>query len=359
MTGRSGDTTHFIRAIQDAVKEKAGQALRPLLKRWRYTQSADFGDLPLKDGAARFLIRYGALDAGDDSAARTKEYHALLQRVSRASGDAPGVAAAWIDLFADGQYGVMAEGVCSAEPQCAACPLQERCRYLASGGKDVRTFGRSLALELLLAAPERSADLRAADLLAFLLTAEKGGAGDIARAEALLKAGGGLRGLFLAKPESLRELGLDDAELARLQAVAELCRAWAGERRARGRNFLTGQDFYDEFHLRLRDLKKEVFIVVSLDQKNCMLADEQISTGSLNETLAHPREVFAQPIALRAASIALIHNHPSGDPAPSTADKAITKRLESVAKVVGIRLLDHVIVGDGRFASFVDQGLLG
>ena len=358
MTDRADDDTKFIRAIQGAVKVQAGAEGKLFLKRVRNTQSGNFGELRLSEGASRFLTRLGLLDAGDSPPQQHKKYTAWLQRVSRSSGDAPGIVAVWIDLFADGKYGIVPEGICRVEPQCGICPLQDRCRYLASGGKDVRAFGRSLALELLLAAPERSADLRAADLLAFLLAGEHSGSADISRAEALLKAGGGLRGLFLARPEALRELGLDNNEVARLHAVAELCQAWATERKTKGRNFLLGQDFYDEFHLRLRDLKKEVFIVVSLDQKNFHLADEQISIGSLNETLVHPREVFAQPIALRAAAIALIHNHPSGDPTPSTADKAITKRLDSVAKVVGIRLLDHVIIGDGRFVSFVEQGLL-
>ena len=351
--------SEFFNAVQRAVRQRGGKALTPALKRWRYTQSSDFSELPLKSGAARFLIRYGSLDAGDDSETQTKEYHNLLQRISRTSGDAPGIVAAWLDLFGDGQYGVLAKGVCSEEPDCAQCPLQKRCRYLASGGKDERAFGRSLAQELLAAQSNRSADLRVADVLAFALSGEKSGAAEIARAEALLKSAGGLRGLLLKDPAALRGLGVDDALVSRVQALAEVCRMWAAERNVRGRNFAGGKDFYEEYHLRLRDLKKEVFIVVALDQKNHFLADEQISVGSLTETLAHPREVFANPIALRAAAVALIHNHPSGDPAPSAADKAITKRLESVSKLFGIRLLDHIIIGDGRFVSFAEQGWLG
>jgi DNA repair protein RadC len=298
------------------------------------------------------------LDAGDDTDAQKQAYHELLQRVSRSSGDALGIVAAWIDLFADGQYGVLAQGVCSEAPDCAHCPLQNRCRYLAVGGKDERASGRSLAQELLQPHANRSADLRTADVLAFVLSAEKSGAADIARAEALLKSAGGLRSLFEAKLEDLRELGIADEQLARLQALGELSRMWAAERKTHGRSFAGGKDFYDEYHLRLRDLKKEVFIVVSLDQKNHLLADEQISVGSLTETLVHPREVFANPISIRAAAVALIHNHPTGDPTPSAADKAITKRLESVSKLFGIRLLDHVIIGDGRFVSFAEQGWL-
>ncbi|MCY3024483.1 MAG: DNA repair protein RadC, partial [Planctomycetota bacterium] len=317
------------------------------------------GELAPKADSMRFLVRYGLLDAGRDRPSLLKDYHALLTRLSRASGEAPGIVAAWVELFAAGAYGVLHSGICAPEPRCGICPLRETCRYLAAGGKDVRVFGESLARELRRSAARRPVDLRASELLAFILAGESGGAADIARAEAALKACNGVRGLFAAGPDVLRELGLGSAAVARVQALAELCRAWAGETAARGGVFTSGQDFYDAFYLKLRDLKQEVFVVATLDQKNRLLGEEQVSAGSLTETLIHPREVFARAIAERAAAVAVVHNHPSGDPAPSLADKAITRRLDSVAKLVGIRLLDHVIVGDGRFFSFVERGLLG
>ena len=352
--GRAG----FLEAIQAGARAQAGKGLASLLKRWRYTQSADAAAPPLKSGSARFLIRYGVLDAGKESAEQLRAYHALLTELSRAGGEALGLVAAWIELFASGAPGVLEPGICAQEPRCAVCALQDKCRYLAAGAKDARAFGQSLAKELQQAGPQRPTDLRAAEFLAFLLASEKCGAADIARAEALLKAARGVRGLFAAGPAALRELGLGHEAQARLQAAAGLCRVWAGEQRLRGRVFSCGQDFYDMFHLRLRDLRQEVFIVLTLDQKNRGLSEEQVSAGSLTEALVHPREVFARAIAQRAAAVAVVHNHPSGDPAPSEADKAITKRLESVARLVGIRLLDHVIIGDGSFVSFVEQGLL-
>jgi len=348
----------FLEAIQAGARAQAGKALAPLLKRWRYTQSSDAATPPLSSGSGRFLIRYGSLDAGTEDAEQLQAYRALLTELSRASGEPPGLVAAWIELFASGAPGVLAPGICAPEPRCAICTLQDKCRYLAAGGKDTRAFGQSLAKELQQTEPQRHTDLRTSELLAFLLAGEKSGAADIARAEALLKACQGLRGLFAAKPAALREMGLSPAAQARLQAAAGLCRTWASEQRLRGRAFTCGHDFYDVFHLRLRDLRREVFIVLTLDQKNRCLSEEEVSAGSLTEALVHPREVFARAIAQRAAAVAVVHNHPSGDPAPSEADKAITKRLESVARLVGIRLLDHVVIGDGAFVSFVEQGLL-
>jgi DNA repair protein RadC len=138
----------------------------------------------------------------------------------------------------------------------------------------------------------------------------------------------------------------------------ELARRWAAEERAAGRQFTCGRDFYEFYRLRLRDLKKEVFVTVLLDQKNRFIADETASEGSLTGSLVHPREVFRRAVRDSAAAVAFVHNHPSGDPAPSKQDEEITMRLQEAAKLMGIRLLDHVIVGDGAYFSFVERGVL-
>src|SRR4051812_30203228 len=93
----------FYKKMQTAVRAEAGKALSPLLKRWRYTQSSDFGALELDVATARFLIRYGTLDAGHTPEKRTDDFRRMLVAVSRATGDAPGVVAAWMKLFASGE----------------------------------------------------------------------------------------------------------------------------------------------------------------------------------------------------------------------------------------------------------------
>jgi len=107
-------------------------------------------------------------------------------------------------------------------------------------------------------------------------------------------------------------------------------------------------------------LDREIVRVISVDSKSNVISIEDITMGTVNSSLIHPREVFKSAILHSAVSFALVHNHPSGDPSPSQADKEITKRLKECAKIVGIDIIDHVIVGKGRFFSFtLDKELQG
>jgi DNA repair protein RadC len=108
----------------------------------------------------------------------------------------------------------------------------------------------------------------------------------------------------------------------------------------------------------LRLETKEHFIALHLDGKNRIVCFDRVSVGSLNQSIVHPREVFKGAILSSAAAIILMHNHPTGDPTPSQEDLAITRRLAEVGELVGIRVLDHIIVGDGEFLSFAERGLL-
>jgi len=110
-----------------------------------------------------------------------------------------------------------------------------------------------------------------------------------------------------------------------------------------------------------RDLKcesKEHFMALHLDGKNRILCYELISLGSLNQSIVHPREVFKSALLSSAAALILIHNYPSGDPQPSSEDLSITRRLKEAGELLGVRILDHLIVGDGTYYSFADQGVL-
>lgn len=125
----------------------------------------------------------------------------------------------------------------------------------------------------------------------------------------------------------------------------------------RGEKFSCSEQIFRAF-LHMWLLPVETFQVVCPDGKNRMLHVEEISKGTLNGSLAHPREIFFTAVQVRAAALICVHNHPSGDPEPSPEDLKVTKRLVEGGKILGIRLLDHIVIGDQRYFSFADQGML-
>ena len=103
---------------------------------------------------------------------------------------------------------------------------------------------------------------------------------------------------------------------------------------------------------------KEYFFTMHMDGKNRISCVDCVSVGSLNQSIVHPREVFKTALVSSAAALVLVHNHPSGDSSPSSEDIAITRRLKEAGELLGIKVLDHVIVGDKEYVSFVERGLL-
>jgi DNA repair protein RadC len=125
-----------------------------------------------------------------------------------------------------------------------------------------------------------------------------------------------------------------------------------------GQPLRSAEDVYQHFRENLGREKRELFYVVLLNNKNRKMREVKVSEGSLTASLVHPREVFNPVIRDSAAGVIFVHNHPSGDPAPSPEDIDITKRLKEVGDVMGVRVLDHVVIGHDRYFSFNDKGML-
>lgn len=123
-----------------------------------------------------------------------------------------------------------------------------------------------------------------------------------------------------------------------------------------GERFTAPRQIFD-WMKSLQDETKESFITLHLDGKNKVLCMEVVSIGSLNQAIVHPREVFKTALLSNAAAMILIHNHPSGDPEPSKEDREITRRLKEAGEILGIKILDHVIIGDS-YCSFAERGLM-
>lgn len=124
-----------------------------------------------------------------------------------------------------------------------------------------------------------------------------------------------------------------------------------------GSRFTSPSQIYETFKFLMAETK-EFFMTMHLDGKNRIVCMDMVSIGSLNQSIVHPREVFKCACLSNAAAIILVHQHPSGDPNPSREDREITRRLREAGDIMGIKVLDHVIVGDGEYMSFVEQGLL-
>jgi DNA repair protein RadC len=204
--------------------------------------------------------------------------------------------------------------------------------------------------------PEALSD---AHLLAILLRTGRRDSSAVQVAIELLNRMGGLGGLAACGTEELCAIpGVGPAKAAQLKAALALGRRSLAVPLSTGRRISSSADLYKHFHPLLRDVKHELFKVVLLDAKNAVIKEATVSEGSLTLSLVHPREVFALAVRESAAAVIVLHNHPSGDPTPSAEDRGLTHRLVEAGRLLGIRVLDHVIIGDGRYVSFADEGWL-
>jgi DNA repair protein RadC len=178
------------------------------------------------------------------------------------------------------------------------------------------------------------------------------------RAAELLVRFGSLRALLTANRAALSRAGLTSTHYARLHAGMELTRRHYQQLMTAGpylRSPLATREF---LRMRLRDLPHEVFAIVYLDNRNRVIRFEELFRGTIDGASVFPREVVKQALAHNAAAVILTHNHPSGVAEPSQTDELLTRRLKEALGMVDIRVLDHIIVGDGVCESFAERGLL-
>jgi len=156
----------------------------------------------------------------------------------------------------------------------------------------------------------------------------------------------------------LMNLGFSQTQATKIQSVFELARRLETFIEEPKRKICSPKDVYAFMFPKMREQKKEKFVTLYLDTKNQILKEETVSIGSLNASIVHPREVFKGALELSSASIIVIHNHPSGDPSPSREDIMVTEKLCDGGKLLGIDVLDHIIIGDGRYVSLKDEGFI-
>jgi len=202
-----------------------------------------------------------------------------------------------------------------------------------------------------------AAALSDAELLAILLRNGHTGNSAVDVARQLLNRFDGLRGLLACEQaEFLAEPGMGPAKYAQLQAVTELAKRHLKSTWARDTclsNPIATQDYLRAW---LRDQPREVFAGIFLDSRHRVIATEAMFTGTIDRASIHPREVVRRSLQLNAAALILAHNHPSGVAEPSAADRQITEQICQALALVDVRVLDHIVVGDGQTCSFAERG---
>lgn len=222
------------------------------------------------------------------------------------------------------------------------------------GIKDLPTDARPRE-KLLTRGPQALSDV---ELLAILLRTGMAGKNVFQLSEELLGPDG-IAGLLQATAQSLKLVkGLGPAKQAELLAVFELARRALSQRLKEREAFHTPDAVKQYLQLQLAHKNHEVFAVLFLDSQNRLLAMEELFRGTLSQTSVYPREVVIRALHHQAAAVVLSHNHPSGSVQPSRADEHLTQTLKAALALVDVRVLDHIIVGQGQALSMAEQGLM-
>ena len=200
--------------------------------------------------------------------------------------------------------------------------------------------------------------LSSQELLTLILGRGIKGESAMVTAQRLLSTFGNVKRISEASLEVLSEVkGIGLAKASQIKAVFELSKR-SKEEVSKKNKVQTAKDVASLVSSELRDKKKEHFLILSLDSRNNLIKISNVSIGTINANLVHPREVFKEAIQSMAASIILAHNHPSGDPEPSEDDLGITKRLTEAGKIIGIEILDHIIIAQDEVFSFKEKKLI-
>lgn len=201
--------------------------------------------------------------------------------------------------------------------------------------------------------------LSAQEILAVILGRGVSGESVMVTAQRLLSQFGSLKGLAGASVEELSQVrGIGLAKATQIKAAFELASRVDGYAGAEDRPVAkTPEDVVSLVRSRLKGKKKEYFLAILLDTRSQLIKIAEISVGSLDSSIVHPREVFKEAISGSAASVIFAHNHPSGDPEASEDDVNLTRRLAKTGEIVGIDVLDHIIIGDKKYLSLKREGL--
>lgn len=319
----------------------------------------------------RWLHRFGLLEKDGETAAVRTAAIAAFGEFAEGAGAPLGELDIVIGVFTGAEGSDDPEAAfCLPTPRCETCPIARQCQYARVMEKfGVRTpqqpaQGRRLAdaflpedlprEKLQRLGPDALTD---AELLAILLRTGSGKDHAVELANKVLKRAGTLDRLSRYSIAELTALpGIGTVKAVTMKAALEIARRVAANPITADEQVTSARRVFEQFRGYFLDRQKEYFLCLLLNTKNRIIRQVTISEGTLNQSLVHPREAFQEAIRDSAHAVIFLHNHPSGDPTPSREDRHITRRLVQAGEIVGVRVLDHIIIGKTSFYSFADEG---
>ncbi|GEM_PF-17270 len=292
-----------------------------------------------------------------------------MARIASLAGEPVRVAGQMLGLFSGALWEepeAEAVSLCRSEPRCGECPVQSLCafRRLNAAPPRGRKTGGIRALREADRPRERLArngaeSLGDAELLAILLRTGHAEQSALDLAAAIMRRFETLERLDQAPLADLETVkGIGPAKAVEIKAALELGKRLLRAPLEPGRRMTSSREVFEALRPALVGQRREQFQLLALNNKNEIIRLITVSVGNLTQSLVHPREVFREAIREAAAAVILIHNHPSGDPAPSQEDFLITDRLREAGELLGIQVLDHLVIGRDTYYSFADEGRL-
>lgn len=322
-------------------------------------------------GSARrmALFRLGWLRSHKADKETFRAFQNVCEQAAQISGETVQSIDFLFDLLtSDNIYNYRSHSLCGRTPFCNSCVLSSYCEYYRHRGSKERRFQMETAPVLGWLPEDRPREqlerlgpgkLTDTQLLAIILRTGRKSQSVLELANTLLHQFGSFRGLENA---TIRELcgirGVGKVKAIEIKAAIEIGKRFLNDEAKPKDTIQKSEDIFQKYRLRFTDIRQETFHMLILTSRNQVLKEVEVSRGSLTSSTVHPREVFREAIRESASGVVFVHNHPSGDPTPSRTDILMTERLKSSGEILGIRVLDHIIIGEHSYYSFADQGLL-
>jgi DNA repair protein RadC len=354
---------HAIHWLDRQCKELRGRRGAAFLHELGYPMA-----VPTK-GRRRLLHRLGWLEADKDTAEGRKQVIQTLDRMAGVCGTSLGEVEAVLAIFCgEGPADMKGAGTCLTTPLCTRCPLEKLCDYgrfqtthnlPTPDAAERRALKETITKEdlprekLARLGPEA---LSSPELLAILIRTGTAKKNALDLAHELLRGAGSLDRL---SRQTIREMqrtgGLGEVRAITIKAALELARRLSTAPPSEAPVLTNARKVFDLLRGYYLDKQKEIFVALTLNTKNRLIRQIAISEGTLNQSLVHPREAFQEAMRDSANAVIFAHNHPSGDVTPSRADRMLTRQLAEAGKILGIKVLDHIIIGRDSYFSFADD----